>query len=174
MALGCYIAARADLGRWIQDIPAPSRLQAVFFRSVRRPPKETLRELTRLISTSPTDAHLYALRAQEDEPQLDFTAAESDWKKHAELATNKTAAALSLADFYHRRIRPREEITALDTVARAPSPDSEKLIAAPEQQSWRAFERIQAVIADQALPADFAAAEYRAWVARYPETTVYQ
>ena len=57
---------------------------------------------------------------REDEQQLDFAGAENDWKKHVELATNKTAAGLSLADFYHRRLRPQDEIAALEIVAENP------------------------------------------------------
>ncbi len=131
--------------------------------NLRRPPKETRAELGKLISTAPTDADLYALRAREDEQQLDFTAAENDWKKHVELASNRAAAELSLADFYHRRLRPRDEIAALhDAVSGRAASDS------------AAFERIQNVIADHALPAELAIAEYRAWIARYPDPGVYK
>lgn len=185
--LGACVAVRADLGRWIQDI-APSRLQAVFFRpvvmpggpvSMRRPPQETRAELSRLISTAPNDADLYALRAREAEQQLDFTAAENDWKKHVELASNKPAAELnqarlSLADFYHRRLRPREEVAALDSAGRSVPTGAERFLPAAGQQSWITFARIQNVIADQALPTELAVAEYRAWITRYPEPTVYQ
>ena len=50
---------RAELARWVQHIPSPSRLEALFFRAVtlpagaveiRRPPKETRAELTKLIA----------------------------------------------------------------------------------------------------------------------------
>jgi len=155
--------AHAELARWIQDIASPSRLEAVFFRSVtlpngavevRRPPKETRAELSKLIAATPSDADLYGLRAQEDEQQLDFAAAESDWKKRLDLAPNKPAAALELADFYHRRIRPTDEIATFEIVGKAPSPTSERWVPASGQQSWKAFERILRVIQDQALPAD--------------------
>src|SRR5260370_5777785 len=84
------VAGHAELARWVQNIPTPSRLEAVFFRAVAvpvgaievlRPPKETRAELGKLIAASPADKDLYALRAHEDELQLDFTSAESDWKK---------------------------------------------------------------------------------------------
>jgi len=52
---------------------------------------------------------LYFLRALEGEQQLDFTAAEADWKSFAEKSADKAAAQLSLADFYHRRLQPLEE-----------------------------------------------------------------
>ena len=178
------IAARAGLARWVQDIASPSRLEAVFFRAValpngavevRRPPKETRAELGKLIGASPADAGLYALRAREDELQLDFNAAENDWKKAAQLASDKSAAAIDLADFYDRRIRPKDEIAALETVGRAASPAAERLTPAAQQQSWKAFERMLAVIHQQALPNESTVSVYRAWMARYPaEADVYK
>ena len=170
------VAGRAELARWVQDIASPSRLEAVFFRAVsvpagavdiRRPPKETRVELGRLIAESPSDADLYALRAHEDELQLDFAAAESDWKKAARPA--------DLADFYDRRIRPREEIAVLESIGKAPSRASERLTPPSGQQSWKAFERIPRVIHDQALPDEFTMNAYRAWMVRYPgEASVYR
>ena len=56
---------------------------------VRRPPKETRPELTALITATPADAELYSLRALEAEQQLDFTAAEADWKTYAEKSADK-------------------------------------------------------------------------------------
>jgi len=180
----CAFAARAELARWIQHIPSPSQLEAVFFRAVtlptgaieiRRPPKETRAELSKLISASPSQADLYTLRAREDELQLDFGAAENDWKRAAQLASNKAAATLDFADFYHRRIRPKDEIAALETVGKMPSPPSERLTPPAQQQSWKAFERILTVIREQALPNDSTVECYRAWIARYPaESAVYK
>ncbi len=66
-----------------------SAMEAVFFRMMslpggavlfRRPPRETRPALGDLIKRQPRNAELYSLRASEDEQQLDFTAAESDWK----------------------------------------------------------------------------------------------
>lgn len=178
------MAGRAELARWVQDIPSPSRLEAVFFRAVavpagtieiRRPPKETRAELTKLIAASPAQADLYALRAREDELQLDFNAAENDWKKAAQLASNKIAAAIDLADFYHRRIRPRDEIATLESIGKATLPPAERLTPPSQQQSWKAFERILGVIHEQALPDEFTVNAYRAWIARYPdEPSVYK
>ena len=117
------IAAYAELARWVQESLLPSRLEAVFFRAVtlptgaveiRRPPKETRAELSKLIAASPSEANLYALRAREEELQLDFKAAETDWKKSAQLQ--------DLADFYDRRIRPKDEIAVLESIGKAPSP----------------------------------------------------
>ena len=58
-------------------------------------------------------ADLYSLRALEDEQQLDFAAAESDWKAYVENSSDKINAQLTLADFYHRRVRPSDEIKTL-------------------------------------------------------------
>ncbi len=169
------IAGRAELARWVQDIASPSPLEAVFFRAVtlpagaveiRRPPKETRAELSKLIAASPSEADLYALRAREEELQLDFKAAEIDWKKSAQLQ--------DLADFYDRRIRPKDEIAVLESIGKAPSPAAERLTSPSHQQSWKAFERMLAVIHEQALPGEFRVNAYRAWIARYPnEPSIY-
>jgi cellulose synthase operon protein C len=170
------ISSHAELARWVQDIPSPSRLEAVFFRAVtlptgaieiRRPPSQTRAELTKLITASPSPADLYALRAREDELQLDFQAAENDWKKSAQ--------PLDLADFYHRRIRPKEEIDVLEVIGKSPSPAAERLTPPSQQQAWKAFERILAVVHEQALPGEFTVNGFRAWMARYPnENGIYK
>lgn len=171
------IGARADLARWVQDVEGAGRLEAVFFRAVslpggpalvRRPPEETRAELSKLISAAPSDAELLSLRALEDEQQLDFAAAEADWKQYAQSAKDAAAGQLALADFYHRRLRPQDEVAALAAAAQMPSPDSERLVSASEQRSWRAFERIFALIDAQALSPGLAADSYRKWMARYP------
>jgi len=169
------VAGRAELGRWVQDIASPSNLEAVFFRAVTlpagavevlRPPKETRAELSKLIAASPSEAGLYALRAREEELQLDFKTAEIDWKKSAQL--------LDIADFYHRRIRPKDEIAVLESMGKAPSAAAERLTPPSQQQSWKAFERMLAVIHEQALSSDFTVNAYRAWIARYPnEPAIY-
>jgi tetratricopeptide (TPR) repeat protein len=167
--LAASISSHAELARWVQDIPSPSQLEAVFFRAValpagaieiRRPPRETRVELSKLIATRPSQADLYALRAREDELQLDFKAAENDWKKSAQ--------PLDLADFYHRRIRPKEEIAVLEAIGKSPSPAAEHLTPPSQQQAWKAFERMLTVIHEQALPGEFTVNAYRAWMARYP------
>ena len=38
-----------------------------------------------------------------------------------------------------------------------------------QQHSWQAFERIFGVIQAQGMPKDVSIAQYRAWIARYPE-----
>ncbi len=179
--LAATLLARADLARWVQDVDAASALRAVFFRSVvlpsgpvtvRRPPRETREELSKLLATKPTDADWLALRAREAEQQLDFAAAEADWRKHA---SGSPARHLALAGYYQRRNQPREEIAALAVLAAAPSPRSERIVPAAQQRSWRALERIFALIDAHALPAEVSVKYHRAWMARYPqEAGVYQ
>ena len=88
------LGLRADLSQLLQNVDSSSRLQSVFFRNVtlpsglvpvRRPPKETRADLTKLINASPSDAELVSLRSLEAEQQLDFAAAETDWKKYVDL-----------------------------------------------------------------------------------------
>src|SRR5258708_16365950 len=82
------VAAMGELPSWIRNIDASTALEGVFFRMMslpngavafRRPPSETGPALTDLIKSQPRNAELYCLRALEDEQQLDFTAADSDW-----------------------------------------------------------------------------------------------
>jgi cellulose synthase operon protein C len=175
---GLLVAARGALPTWMRNVAARTTIEAALFRAMslpggavlfRRPPAETRPALGELINVQPKNAELYSLRALEDEQQLDFSAAESDWKKYAENSSGKTGAQIALADFYHRRVRPLDEIKALSVVASAPADSSEALAASTEQRSWLAFERIFTVIHDQALPPDFSVAQYRAWLARYPQ-----
>ena len=171
-------AAFAELPSWIRNLEASTAVEAVFFRMMslpggavafRRPPKETSPELGNLIKAQPRNAELYSLRALEDEQQIDFTAAETDWKSFVDNSSDKVAAQLALADFYHRRLRPADEIKTLSLIANAPPLASEKLTLPPQQRSWRSFDRIFGVIQDQGLPKDVSIAQYRAWIARYPQ-----
>src|SRR5262249_28063721 len=92
---------------------------------------------------------LYALRAQEEERQSDFTAAELDWKQAVTLSTNKTAAWQNLADFYQRRIRYTSEIEAL--------------------LQTQAFQRALVVSAEANLPSATRDRIYQAWIAQDPK-----
>jgi len=172
------IAAVAELPPWIRNVEGSSALEGVFFRMMslskeavafRRPPSETRPALGDLIKTQPRNAELYSLRALEDEQQLDFNAAESDWKAYVENASNKAEAQLALADFYQRRLRPADEIKILSLVSAAPPVATEKLTPVTQQRSWQAFDRIFLVIQAQGLPKDISIAQYRAWIARYPQ-----
>ena len=175
---GWVVSARGALPAWIRNVEGGTAIEAALFRAMslpggavlfRRPPAETRPALGELIKAQPKNADLYSLRALEDEQQLDFSAAESDWKKYAESISDRTSGQLALADFYHRRVRPLDEIKALAVVAAAAADPSEGLTPPAEQSSWRAFERIFGVIQNQGLPPDFSAAQYRAWLARYPQ-----
>lgn len=168
------LAAHGELDKWVENVESGSKLEGAFFRTFqagsgsvtgRRSPKETRAELTKLIDQTPTQADLISLRALGAEKQLDFTAAEADWKKYLELSKDKAAANLTLADYYHRRLMTSEEIAALRAAAAVPSPEAEP----SPQKAWVAFERIATLIDDQALDSTVAAEQYQAWVARYPK-----
>ena len=174
---GWMVSVQGSLPSWVRNIEAGTAIEAAFFRAMslpggdvlfRRPPSETRPALGALITAQPKDADLYSLRALEDEQQLDFNAAEADWKKYVESADAKLGAQITLADFYHRRVRPLDEIKALSVVANAPADVSEALVDPTEQQSWHAFERIFAIIQDQGLGKEFSVTQYRAWLVRYP------
>jgi tetratricopeptide (TPR) repeat protein len=172
------VAALGELPSWIRNIDASTALEGVFFRMMslpngavgfRRPPRETRPALADLIRSQPRNAELYSLRALEDEQQLDFTAAESDWKAYVDSSSDKINTQLALADFYHRRLRPADEIKTLAFVANTAPIAAEKLTAPAQQHSWQAFERIFGVIQAQGLPKDASIAQYRAWITRYPD-----
>ena len=172
------VAALGELPSWIRNIDASTAFEGVFFRMMslpngavafRRPPRETRPALGDLIKSQPHNADLYSLRAMEDEQQLDFTAAELDWKAFAGNASDKVSAQLALADFYHRRLKPADEIKTLRLVANAAPIAAEKLAAPTQQHSWQAFERIFAVIQAQGMPKEASIEQYRAWIARYPD-----
>jgi predicted Zn-dependent protease len=172
------LSAVAELPSWIRNIEAGSAIEAAFFRMMslpggtvafRRPPSETRPALAELIKSQPHQAELYSLRALEDEQQLDFAAAESDWKSYLENSADKACAELALADFYHRRLRPLDETKTLSLIANAAPVAAEKLTPSSQQRSWQAFERIFSVIQAQGLSLDVSIAQYRAWIARYPQ-----
>ena len=157
---------RGDLEPWVQHVPAGPAMGALFRSvpmpggavSILRPPSEARPALTSLISGSPRDATLYRLRAQEAEVALDFTAAEADWKSYVRNAPDSYGAPIELADFYHRRIRNRDELSALMAAAAVPDDPLQQPSA---QKAWHAFERM-ASLTGAGEPI------FRAWVARYP------
>jgi Tfp pilus assembly protein PilF len=177
--LGLFLLeAQARLPEWVRHIEGSSPLRDAFFRLVsmpggavraERPPQETRAALGELLRSRPDEAELYALRAHEDERQLDFSAAEEDWKEYAARIADPADGQLALAEFYHRRLRPEEEVEALLAVGRSPAADNERLRPPQQQRSWIAFERSLEVVQAHALPVDLAAGQYRAWRARYPE-----
>jgi hypothetical protein len=172
------LAARADLPRWFQNIRAVKRFEGVFTTTVampggtvtvRRDPAQTRASLTQLIAAAPNDAELYALRARAAEEQLDAAAAESDWIQQAKLAADPGAGQLALADFYHRRLGPADEVHALEAAARAPNPPAEKFLPAADQRAWRTLQRLIALVDAQALPVETGVEVYRLWIERYAQ-----
>ena len=177
------IAAWASMPYWMQGVAARSSVEAAIFRTVsilgdqvtiHRPPSETVPALSELIKSQPHPEELYSLRAMEEEQALDFKAAEADWKLYLQNSSDKPDAQLDLADFYHRRHRPLDEVDALSTLGRMPPVASERFSALADQQSWKAFERIFQVIRAQALDKTVSIEQYKAWIQRYPrEQAVY-
>ena len=163
-AVVCAIAARAELAQWVQYIESSSAVEKIFFRTValptgpvqsRRPPSETAADLTKAIDAAPQEAELLSLRAREYEQQLDFKKAETDWQHYASIANDKLAAQVALADFYNRRLQPKEEMAVLAT-ARATKSD----------QQTKLFERSIALAEEQQLPKQEI---YRDWVTHFAD-----
>jgi hypothetical protein len=138
-AVGASVSAFGELPSWIRNIDASTALEAVFFRMMslpsgavayRRPPRETGPALGELIKSQPRNADLYSLRALEDEQQLDFVAAEADWKSYAANAADPVEAATRPGGFLspppaaHGRNR-----RAVHLIANAPSGCSFRKIA---------------------------------------------
>jgi len=170
---GAILAAHAELSSWVQHEPAGPLLQ-ILLRSVpmpggavqiRRPPSETRPALTAMIGADAKNAALYRLRAQEAELQLDFVAAETDWRRYADLLADRGQGYLDLADYYHRRANATGELSALEAVGRAPS---DSYLPVTEQRAWLAFSRMLPVIKDAGLPALSTTSAFREWIARYP------
>lgn len=165
-----------------KDVEAGSAIEAALYKWMPvgaskvlglRPPKEAVPLLGALIQKQPT-AELYSLRAMNEEAALDFAAAEADWKKYAESASDRAAGQLALADFYHRRLKPADEILVLTVIGKMPLPANEKLLATTEQSSWKAFERVLTIVQENALGPEISEQDYRNWIARYPaEASVY-
>ncbi len=173
------VAARAELPKWMEFAVAGSDIESALFRAMDaadakvmypRPPAEVRAELSKLVKQSPQRADLYALRARADEQALDFAAAETDWKQYAVHASDSVGAKLELADFYHRRLRWRDEIGALTEVAAAPATDDQQNAEVRDQRSWKAFERMLALKGDAELTDAEIEEIYDEWVRRNPNT----
>ena len=168
------ILIRGQLEPWIQHVPAGPMIDALFRTvpmpggpvAILRPPSEARPALTSLIASDAHDAALYRLRAQEAEVALDFAAADADWKTYAQSAQDRYGAQLELADFYHRRARPRDELAALMA---ATSTKDDPLLPTESQPAWRAFVRMANVVAQEDLPNAVSDPVFRAWVGRYPK-----
>lgn len=176
--------AQARLAEWVRYVESGSTLRDAFFRTVSLPsgairvertPAETRAALSLLVERSPGEADLYVLRAHEAERQLDFISAEADWKRYAELTADTAEGQLGLADYYQRRLRPREEVAALLNVGGAPAAAHERFTPVNEQRSWKAFERTLATAEAQAFASQDRVRYLQAWLERYPsEKSVHQ
>jgi len=181
---GLLLGAGSGIARWLENAESGSGVEKALYRLMklpggealyRRSPRETRPELTALIAAGQNRAALYSLRALEDEQALDFDAAERDWKSWAEKADDKAAANLDLADFYERRLKPQEELAALEAVGRSAATSGERWTAADSERSWKAWERTLVVVDRYALPRTVAAREYAGWEKRYSrERKVYE
>jgi tetratricopeptide (TPR) repeat protein len=167
---------RAELPEWLRNVETAARWHDAIFQTlptpagpveVRRSPADMSEALRRV--PGPADTELLALRARASEETLDVAAAEAGWTAYAAASTDAGGGQLALADFYHRRLLPQKEADALAAAARADDPPADRLLRAPERRSWRLFERIFALVSAQQLPDAFAEAQYRAWIARYPQ-----
>jgi cellulose synthase operon protein C len=168
------LALGSELEPWVQHLASKPAIAALF-RTVAmpggsvpilRPPSEARPALTNLISGAPRNAMLYRLRAQEAEAALDFAAAEVDWKVYVQNAVDRYAAQIELADFYHRHIRPQEELAVLSTAA---TTKDDPIQPATEQRGWSAFARMTDLIEKEALSDALATPVFHAWIARYPK-----
>jgi Flp pilus assembly protein TadD len=168
--------ARAELPEWVRNVDAGGRFHDAFFRTVpmpagpvevRRAPADTYEALTKLQGAVDRDAR--AMRARAAEEALDPVAAETEWKAYAAASADVADGQLALADFYHRRLMPQQEADALARAAPVPDPPADRLLPAAERRSWRTFERLFSLIAAQQLPDALAEAQYRAWIARFPD-----
>lgn len=173
------VALHGELSQYLQHLTAGSPYQGIFFKTVtlpagavpsRRPPRETVAELSKAIGANP-QAELFYLRARENEQAMDYPAAEADWKKYADVAADKFEGLVALADYHHRRLQVREELQALASARALPSPATGKFTPEVEQRSWKMFQRSVALIEAQGLPAEQSIAVYREWANRYPRNT---
>jgi Flp pilus assembly protein TadD len=174
---GLLLGAGNGIARWLANAESGTGVEKALYRLMklpggealyRRSPRETRPELTALLAAGENRTPLYSLRALEDEQALDFESAELDWKTWAEKADDKAAAHLDLADFYDRRLKPHEELAALEVVGEAAANPRERWTAADSERSWKAWEKSLIVIDRFALPRSLAEHVYAGWEHRYP------
>ena len=166
LAICGAVAMRGELEPWVQHTAAGAAISALFRMApmpggavpIRRPPAETRPALEKLAAAAPRDAMLLRLRAREAELAEDFAAAEAGWKRYAQAAPDAYAGYTELADFYHREVRPRDELAALAEAVRVKD----------DGRARQAFERMAAEIQTDGLAESVAEPVFRAWVARFP------
>lgn len=180
---GLLLGPGNNLGEWMKNAVSGSGVEQALYRMMRLPggevlyrrsPRESRAELTTLLQSNPNKAALYSLRAMEDERALDFDAAERDWKSWAQQAEDQAGAYLDLANFYERRLKPQQELTALAVVGASPAPAAERLTPSANQRAWQAWQKSLAVVDNFNLPRTAAQQIYAGWEHRYPqERSVY-
>lgn len=174
----CVVVLRAELPNWAQETIAITPLEGALFRIMGlpggtvthlRPAWESRGHLGQLITKTPRDAQLYFLRAHEEERLADYPAAEADWKQAAAASQNKLGALQELADFYHRRVEPDQEVSTLLQLASLPEQPGERIEAAAQQPQWTAVNRAIEVCNESLLPSAGYQQVYNAWIHRYPK-----
>jgi hypothetical protein len=167
------------LNYWSEDTVAGSDVERALFRDMdfpggavlaRRPPGEATAQLDEIIKQKPDRSDLYVIRAEEEERNLQIEAAESDWRKAAELASNRSAALIDLADFYKRRLEPIKEVSALLDAGKLASSGMDRYRPETMQLQWHAFERATSIWKDARLAPAVQDQIYEAWIARYPKS----
>jgi tetratricopeptide (TPR) repeat protein len=171
------VTAYAEAPSWVQWLPSASPALGILYRMVptlggsvpvRRPPSETAAQLAVAGARTPSDAQFVALTAREYEAQLDFTNAEARWKLLDSVSADRAGNQVQLADYYHRRMQPDQELQAL-TAAEAllPAVDA-PLESQLRQRAWALHERAQQLIQAEAMPATQAIQDYESWIVKYP------
>ncbi len=173
------LVAHAEVPSWLQWMPSSSPAINILYRTVpsiggpipvRRPPRETTVNLAAESAKSPTDAELIAVTAREYEAQLDFVNAEDRWKLFQTVSPDRAAGQIALADFYHRRMQPQQELQTLTAAAATLPATDDPLQPDVAQRAWQANERIQQLIQIEAMPAAAALQNYEAWITKYPRS----
>ncbi|MGA8028051.1 MAG: hypothetical protein WB992_12985 [Bryobacteraceae bacterium] len=177
-AAGCVAALKGELPSWAQETIAFTPLEGALFRIMGlpdgtvmhlRPAWESRSHLGGMIEKTPRNAELYSLRAREEERLADYPAAEADWKQAAGASQDKLASLEALADFYHRRVAPEQEVSTLLQLASTPEEGDERFEPAAQQPQWTAFTRAIDVSNESRLPATRYEQVYNAWIHRYPK-----
>jgi tetratricopeptide (TPR) repeat protein len=182
--VACVVAVKAELPSWAQEAIALSPLEGALFRIMGlpdgtvthlRPAWESRNHLAQLIEKTPQDAGLYSLRALQEERLADFPAAEADWKQAAMSSHDKVTALGELADFYHRRVEPEQEVSTLLQLGALPAQGAERYQLPAQQPQWNGLRRALDVCNESLLPAARDQQVYNAWIRRYPkESAPYQ
>jgi tetratricopeptide (TPR) repeat protein len=171
------VTAYAEAPSWVQWLPSTSSALGALYRMVpspggpvpvRRPPAETAAQLASIGARTPSDAELIAFAAREYESQLDFTNAEARWKLLDSVSPDRAGNQIQLADYYHRRMQPAQELQALTAAGILLPAIDAPLQPQAQQRAWKLHERAQALIQAEAMPATQAIQDYEGWIAKYP------